>query len=180
MITKDIQELVRRACAECGITPTSDMRTHAEHVARVAIRMDRERCGTLTWEGRSSRALSGDLYTVESLSGNVWVTYFNGTAFPGWTSTLEDARAVAEDHYQSHVPETTTSHKFKVGDWVHKPKGSWWEGRVVGTYHTEQTPVGYCVQMNGYENGPVQIYPEAALVATPPEERPPVKWEPLP
>ena len=52
--------------------------------------------------------------------------------------------------------------KFKIGDLVYKPKGSWWEGRVVGFYSTEQTPVGYCVQLDK-PNGPVQIYPESAL-----------------
>ncbi|QIG76593.1 dihydrofolate reductase protein [Rhizobium phage RHph_I1_6] len=53
---------------------------------------------------------------------------------------------------------------FSIDDWVHKPKGSYWEGRVVGYYSTKQTPEGYCVQLLGMENGPVQIYPRSALV----------------
>ena len=54
--------------------------------------------------------------------------------------------------------------KFKMGDTVRKPTGSWWQGRVVGTYSTRQTPRGYCVQMQTPEdNGPVQFYPETAL-----------------
>jgi dihydrofolate reductase (trimethoprim resistance protein) len=52
--------------------------------------------------------------------------------------------------------------KFRYGDLVRKSRGSWWEGRVVGYYSTEQTPRGYAVQLP-IENGPVQIYPEAAL-----------------
>jgi hypothetical protein len=54
--------------------------------------------------------------------------------------------------------------KFRLGDMVCKPKGSWWAGRVVGFYSTTQTPKGYCVQMiTPQGNGPVQIYPESAL-----------------
>lgn len=52
--------------------------------------------------------------------------------------------------------------KFSLGDRVRKHSGSWWEGRIVGTYSTLQTPEGYCVQFER-ENGPVQIYPAAAL-----------------
>lgn len=54
--------------------------------------------------------------------------------------------------------------KFRMGDRVQKHGGSWWAGRVVGFYSTAQTPVGYCVQLDTVPNGPVQIYPEGALV----------------
>lgn len=53
--------------------------------------------------------------------------------------------------------------KFKQGDRVRKISGAWWEGTIVGYYSTKQTPIGYCVQLDGVENGPVQIYPESAL-----------------
>ena len=53
---------------------------------------------------------------------------------------------------------------FVEGDFVRKKSGSWWEGRVVGTYTTEQTPRGYAVQLDR-PFGPVQIYPENALEA---------------
>lgn len=60
-----------------------------------------------------------------------------------------------------------TDFKYKWGDMVRKKSGSWWEGRVVGFYSTEQTPFGYNVQLviDGFvhPNMPVQIYPEAAL-----------------
>lgn len=59
-----------------------------------------------------------------------------------------------------------TGSKFKLGDKVYKPYGSWWEGTVVGFYSTQQTPVGYCVQLD-MPNGPVQIYPEKALERVP-------------
>lgn len=52
---------------------------------------------------------------------------------------------------------------FSEGDLVEKKSGSWWEGKVVGFYSTEQTPEGYAVQLNGVPNGPVQIYPVQAL-----------------
>lgn len=52
--------------------------------------------------------------------------------------------------------------KFQMGNIVRKKNGSWWEGRVVGFYSTEQTPDGYAVQIDK-PNGPVQIYPGSAL-----------------
>lgn len=51
---------------------------------------------------------------------------------------------------------------FAIGDLVRKKSGSWWEGRVVGFYSTEQTPDGVCVQLDK-PMGPVQIYPSSAL-----------------
>ena len=48
-----------------------------------------------------------------------------------------------------------------------KKSGSWWEGRLVGTYSTQQTPEGYCIQLDNVENGPVQIYPASALEPVP-------------
>ena len=59
--------------------------------------------------------------------------------------------------------------KFKQGDYVQKKSGSFWQGQVVGFYSTDQTPVGYCVQLvlpgsdNASDPMPVQIYPEQAL-----------------
>lgn len=55
---------------------------------------------------------------------------------------------------------------FAEGDLVRKKSGSWWEGRVVGTYSTQQTLRGYAVQLDK-PFGPVQIYPESALELVP-------------
>lgn len=58
---------------------------------------------------------------------------------------------------------------FELGDLVKKKSGSFWRGKVVGYYSTEQTPIGYCVQLviaDPREDDnlmPVQIYPESAL-----------------
>jgi hypothetical protein len=49
-----------------------------------------------------------------------------------------------------------------LGDCVQKAKGSSWQGRVVGFYSTELTPIGYAIESER-EPGPVQIYPEATL-----------------
>jgi len=54
--------------------------------------------------------------------------------------------------------------KFSMGDLVKKSTGSEWEGRVVGTYSTEQTPEGYAVESSAHRNS-VQIYPAKALEA---------------
>ncbi len=63
--------------------------------------------------------------------------------------------------------ELSMGRKFAVGDRVRKRSGSWWEGRIVGFYSTEQTPIGYNVQLDTVLNGPVQIYPETALTLSP-------------
>ncbi len=52
--------------------------------------------------------------------------------------------------------------KFALNQRVRKVKGSSWQGRIVGVYSTELTPVGYAVESER-EPGSVQIYPEAAL-----------------
>jgi dihydrofolate reductase (trimethoprim resistance protein) len=52
--------------------------------------------------------------------------------------------------------------KFKLGDKVIKSKGSEWSGKIVGTYSTELTPEGYCVESE-FHKGSVQIYPVSAL-----------------
>ncbi|QXV74745.1 dihydrofolate reductase protein [Rhizobium phage RHEph22] len=62
-----------------------------------------------------------------------------------------------------NVAFATEEPPYEIGDWVHKKSGSYWEGRVVGYYSTKQTHEGYCVQLMGMENGPVQIYPRSAL-----------------
>lgn len=54
--------------------------------------------------------------------------------------------------------------KFKLGDMVKKIKGSQWHGTIVGTYSTELTPEGYCVE-SAYEKGSVQLYPVSALTS---------------
>lgn len=59
-------------------------------------------------------------------------------------------------------PANPEGWRFRFGDKVYKPKGSWWEGYVVGFYSTVKTPRGYAVQLD-LSNGPVQIYPEDAL-----------------
>jgi dihydrofolate reductase (trimethoprim resistance protein) len=51
---------------------------------------------------------------------------------------------------------------WRMGTRVRKINGSRWQGRVVGYYSTELTPVGYCVESET-ETGSVQIYPAAAL-----------------
>ena len=63
------------------------------------------------------------------------------------------------------VSPPLADHKFGLGDRVRKPKGSSWQGRVVGFYSTELTPIGYAVESER-EPGSVQIYPEAALEAS--------------
>lgn len=53
-------------------------------------------------------------------------------------------------------------HWWPLGTRVRKPRGSSWQGRVVGYYSTSLTPEGYAVESER-EPGSVQIYPRAAL-----------------
>jgi hypothetical protein len=66
----------------------------------------------------------------------------------------------------SQAPPAQPKGKFAIGDSVHKISGSQWTGRVVGTYSTELTPEGYCVESIAHP-GSVQIYPAAALEPAP-------------
>lgn len=70
------------------------------------------------------------------------------------------------DINRRHAVYLAAGWKFPMGARVYKPKGSWWEGRVVGTYSTPDTPRGYCVQLE-LNHGPVQIYPEETLALLP-------------
>ena len=63
--------------------------------------------------------------------------------------------------------DQVAARKFALGDRVRKVKGSSWQGRVVGFYSTELTPIGYCVESER-EPGSVQVWPEAALEAIEP------------
>jgi hypothetical protein len=54
----------------------------------------------------------------------------------------------------------------QIGDRVRKKSGSSWQGRIVGSYSTKLTPIGWAVESER-EPGSVQIYPEAALEPVP-------------
>lgn len=56
--------------------------------------------------------------------------------------------------------------RYKMGDRLRKIRGSEWQGRVVGLYSTELTPVGYAIESEAHK-GSVQIYPESALELVP-------------
>jgi len=72
----------------------------------------------------------------------------------GWMPIYHEARS-GED-----------GRAFSIGDHVRKTKGSSWQGKIVGFYSTDLTPVGYCVESER-EPGSVQIYPQGALEAVP-------------
>ncbi len=68
------------------------------------------------------------------------------------------------EYYRAPIAQTAPLGKFSMGDLVKKSTGSEWEGRVVGTYSTEQTKEGYAVESSAHRNS-VQIYPAKALEA---------------
>jgi dihydrofolate reductase (trimethoprim resistance protein) len=52
---------------------------------------------------------------------------------------------------------------MKLGQEVKKKSGREWQGYVVGSYSTELTPEGVCVESKDHK-GSVQLYPAHALV----------------
>ncbi len=80
-------------------------------------------------------------------------------------SAWEKFKPTATDNFTSFVAGWRAHSHFgpaRLGDEVRKKSGSEWEGKVVGYYSTELTPVGVCVESNKHR-GSVQIYPITAL-----------------
>ena len=76
---------------------------------------------------------------------------------------MEKSTNSVRDYEEKIMGAFSPKGSFVFGNKVEKKSGSWWEGNIVGWYSTEQTPVGYAVQLSSKLNGPVQIYPESAL-----------------
>ena len=85
-----------------------------------------------------------------------------GIALPAEIDTAITALRTALDNQTSPTNTDSELCAFKLGDMVRKVSGSEWEGVIVGTYSTELTPEGYCVE-SMYHKGSVQIYPAKAL-----------------
>lgn len=92
---------------------------------------------------------------------------------PSWEQiTLFDLddmrRAVAAGRLQGlkEAADKPDGFRWGRGTMLRKKSGSWWEGRVVGFYSTDDTPIGYAVQLDR-SHGPVQIFPEAAFEEVP-------------
>lgn len=58
---------------------------------------------SLDWQGGDARSSLGDLYSVARLSPIVHTTYKNGTAFPAWKPSIEEARQVAQADYERRI-----------------------------------------------------------------------------
>ncbi len=71
--------------------------------------------------------------------------------------------------YIDELDDYNPHRKFKKGQRVRKIKGSSWQGKIVGYYATDLTPIGYAVESER-EPGSVQIYPENALELVPERE----------
>lgn len=90
------------------------------------------------------------------------VARIHNDAIAAAESSLASSVAAERERAARIAPEGTSHRKFRLDDRVRKIKGSSWQGRVVGFYTTELTPIGYAVESER-EPGSVQIYPEAAL-----------------
>ncbi len=105
--------------------------------------------------------------TVQPMAYAVFAANGNGACL----STQRDHPSLVALEADGHsvvslapIAQTVPQGKFSMGDLVKKSTGSEWEGRIVGTYSTEQTPEGYAVESSAHR-GSVQIYPAKALEA---------------
>ncbi len=78
-----------------------------------------------------------------------------------WPETDAEIQA-ARASSPAPASDAAFERSFAIGDRVRKVKGSSWQGKVIGFYSTDLTPVGYCIESER-EPGSVQIYPEGAL-----------------
>jgi hypothetical protein len=140
-----------------------------------------ERLESALWaKGAEILALTAALQAAEAQPVDA-PDEFNEDGSPTYATVKARVRAMLrrnEDYYKRWLANDgpdeavplapTPSHsleearKYQIGDRVCKPKGSSWQGIVVGYYSTKLTPIGYCVESER-EPGSVQIYPEAAL-----------------
>ena len=121
------------------------------------------------------------MFTVKPLEWNLVRSFFGqkliakdcfGNEFARLDLTLmEDPTSRRVEIYQSNTQRRYEAQLMRAlevetdflrGTKVKKKSGSWWKGKVVGYYSTEQTPKGVAVQLD-VPNGPVQIYPVSAL-----------------
>ncbi len=82
------------------------------------------------------------------------------------SNLVKSLSAQIKNYEETPMPTSTyrpAGAKWKIGDAVQKKQGSHWRGKVVGYYSTETTPIGYSVE-SLFEEGSVQVWPEAALM----------------
>jgi LmbE family N-acetylglucosaminyl deacetylase len=95
---------------------------------------------------------------------SIWSKPFPGAVPLSRLASLEAARSAEPVAFP-------VGWAFREGDMVGKKSGSWWEGKIVGWYSTRDTPRGYAIQAQvSGGNGPVQIFPETAIVSHPTPE----------
>lgn len=58
----------------------------------------------LEWKNNEARSAGGHLYEVKALSTLVHQLRWNGVAFPGWYSSIEQAKAAAQAHCDAVDP----------------------------------------------------------------------------
>lgn len=98
----------------------------------------------------------GDATELCWIKDNGGLDYFCDNGY--WYTIDGTDYSVHEDNW---IAEKLGSN-WTIGTKVRKTKGSEWEGYIVGTYSTEMTPEGYCVESITHK-GSVQIYPKSAL-----------------
>lgn len=79
-----------------------------------------------------------------------------------WTNLGIYSAGPVDFGYVGCALDISDKRKYRKGQRLTKTKGSSWQGKVVGFYETDLTPIGYAIESER-EPGSVQIYPESAL-----------------
>jgi len=86
----------------------------------------------LIWSNNEARTEEGNLYEVIQMSERVCTTYLNGTAFPRWKPTLDEAKAVAQSDYDTRRASPVRSAQEAVSDLDIQIAYEAWIDRTIG------------------------------------------------
>lgn len=102
-----------------------------------------------------------------------WDVLFRSFEIATGFDDIDDAKRVAQEHFEKKIASALSIGKFNIGDLVRKVRGSKWRGKICGFYSTSLTAFGYAVE-SSKEPGNVQVYPVAALETDEPPV--PIAW----
>lgn len=149
-IMDEDEEVRHRACAEVSALYAGAVAPYA-----AAMAMVREAIGQLF----------GPIASIESEDASLLRGPEPHHEAEAQIAALQRILSATDPKTFEEAPVKGVNRKFKFGDRVEKSKGSSWHGRVCGFYSTSLTPLGYNVESER-EPGSVQLYPEAALLAS--------------
>ena len=114
-----------------GMAPEQAARWVADRLPEKAEAVEPEQ-KPLIWSNNEARTEEGNLYEVIQMSERVCTTYLNGTAFPRWKPTLDEAKAVAQSDYDTRRASPVRSAQEAVSDLDIQIAYEAWIDRTIG------------------------------------------------